>query len=52
MACADACKVTYAEVEKFDSAEMKMAAKKLRECEQSCRNMVAQMKSSAGYKAS
>ncbi len=51
MACADACKTTYAEVEKFDSDEMKVAAKKLRECEKSCREMVAQMKTSAGYKA-
>ena len=51
MACAEACKSTYPEVEKFDSDEMKMAAKKLRECEKSCREMVAMMKSGAGYKA-
>jgi hypothetical protein len=42
-ACAEACKTTAAEVEKFDSAEMKAAAKTLRECERSCRSMVASM---------
>ncbi len=41
--CAEACKVTAAEVEKFDSAEMKAAAKTLRECERSCRTMAAHM---------
>lgn len=51
MACAEACKTTVAEVEKFDSDEMKMAARKLRECEKSCREMVAQMKSSSSYRA-
>ena len=42
-ACAEACKTTAAEVEKFDSEEMKHAAKKLRECEKSCRSMVVAM---------
>lgn len=42
-ACADACKATAAEVGKFDAAEMKAAAKSLRECEKSCRAMVASM---------
>lgn len=42
-ACADACKATVMEVEKFDSTEMKDAAKKLRDCERSCRSMVAAM---------
>jgi hypothetical protein len=49
--CADACKATYAEVEKFDSEQMKMTAKKLRECERSCREMVAQMRGASGYRA-
>jgi hypothetical protein len=52
--CADACRATVAEVEKFDSAEMQAAAKKLRECEKSCRTMVANMKmqsGSGGFKA-
>jgi hypothetical protein len=43
-ACAEACKATAAEVEKFDSETMKAAAKKLHDCEQSCREMVASMK--------
>ena len=51
MACAEACKATCAEVEKFDSEQMKMTAKKLRECERSCREMVAQMKGGSGYRA-
>ncbi len=42
-ACAEACKETVAEVSKFDSTEMKMAAKKLIECEKSCRAMVEHM---------
>ncbi len=42
-ACADACKATAAEVEKFDSPEMKAAAKSLRRCETSCREMVKAM---------
>jgi len=46
-ACADACKATAAEVGKFDSAEMQAAAKALRDCEQSCRKMVANMKSTS-----
>jgi hypothetical protein len=45
-ACAEACKTTAAEVGKFDSAPMKAAAKALRECEQSCRTMVASMRAS------
>jgi hypothetical protein len=43
-ACAEACRKTAAVVEKFDSAEMKRAAEKLRACEKSCTNMVAVMK--------
>ncbi len=43
-ACAEACKATAAEVERFDSEEMKRAAQKLRECERSCREMVANMR--------
>lgn len=42
-ACAEACKVTAAEVGKFDMPEMKMAAKMLIACEKSCREMVAAM---------
>jgi hypothetical protein len=45
MACAEACKDTLAEVGKFDSDEMKTAAKSLKACEDSCRAMVAAMKS-------
>ena len=41
--CAEACKVTAAEVSKFDSPEMKLAVKKLNECEKSCRAMVEHM---------
>lgn len=41
--CAEACKDTAAEVDKFDSHEMKDAVKKLHHCEQSCRDMVAHM---------
>jgi len=41
MSCAEACKVTAAEVEKFDSPEMKKAAQALEACEKSCRAMVA-----------
>ncbi len=41
--CADACRVTAAEVEKFDGPEMKAAAKSLRACETSCREMVKAM---------
>jgi len=41
--CADACKATATEVEKFDSPEMKAAAKSLRTCEASCREMVKAM---------
>jgi len=43
-ACADACKATAAEIERFDSGEMRMTAKKLHECEHSCREMVEHMK--------
>ena len=42
-ACAEACKATAAEVGKFDSPEMKAAAKTLLACEKSCREMVAHM---------
>lgn len=42
-ACAEACKNTAAEVDRFDSHEMKDAVKKLRKCEESCRDMVAKM---------
>lgn len=47
-ACAEACKVTAAEVGRFNSREMQMAAQKLRECEKSCRNMVADMRAKSG----
>jgi hypothetical protein len=50
-ACADACRDTVAEVGKFDSDEMKAAAEKLRKCEKSCRDMVADMRSKGGLKA-
>jgi hypothetical protein len=43
-ACAEACQATAAEVERFDSPEMKTAARTLRECERSCREMVASMR--------
>jgi hypothetical protein len=43
-ACADACQTTAAEVERFDDATMKAAAKSLRACEKSCREMVASMR--------
>jgi len=43
-ACAEACKATAAEVGRFDSTEMKAAAKMLLDCEKSCREMVAHMK--------
>jgi len=49
--CADACKATAAEVEKFDSEEMKAAAKTLRACEKSCREMVASMASRTDLRA-
>jgi len=42
-ACADACKATLAVVSKFDSEEMKAAAKELARCEKSCRAMVEAM---------
>jgi len=42
--CAEACKATANEVEKFESEEMKHAAKKLQECERSCRAMVTAMR--------
>ena len=42
-ACADACATTAAEVEKFDSPPMMAAAKALRTCEKSCKEMVAAM---------
>jgi hypothetical protein len=51
LACAEACKATATEVEKFESEEMKHTAKHLRECERSCRAMVAAMASSSGLKA-
>jgi hypothetical protein len=41
--CADACHATASEVEKFDAPEMKAAAKSLRACEASCREMVKAM---------
>jgi len=47
-ACAEACKATAAEVGRFDSAEMKAAVQKLRECERACRTMVADMRAKAG----
>jgi hypothetical protein len=50
-ACADACKATAAEVGKFDSAEMKAAARSLRDCEKSCRAMVANMASKTDLRA-
>lgn len=49
-ACAEACRTTAAEVGRFDSQPMKDAARKLHECEQSCRTMVANMRS-GGLKA-
>ncbi len=42
-ACASACATTATEVEKFDSPEMKAAAKELRACEKSCHDMVKAM---------
>ena len=42
-ACAESCKETAAVVEKFDSPEMKAAAKALHACEDSCRAMVKAM---------
>jgi len=42
-ACAEACRDTAAVVEKFDSPEMKAAAKSLRACEKSCMEMVKAM---------
>ena len=50
-ACAESCKTTAAEIEKHNSEPMKAVAKKLRECEASCRTMVANMKSSTGIHA-
>ncbi|MDB5352540.1 MAG: hypothetical protein JWN86_3787 [Planctomycetota bacterium] len=41
--CAEACRATAAEVEKFDAPEMKAAARSLRVCEASCRDMVKAM---------
>ena len=41
--CAEACRATATEVEKFDSPEMKAAVKSLRACEKSCTEMVAAM---------
>jgi hypothetical protein len=43
-ACAEACQTTAAEVERFDDPTMKAAAKALRTCEKSCREMVASMR--------
>jgi len=48
MACAEACKSTVAEIAKFDSEEMKVAAQALRTCEKSCLAMVDSMKSHHG----
>jgi hypothetical protein len=42
-ACAEACKDTLAVVSKFDSEEMKAAARSLARCEKSCREMVKAM---------
>ena len=42
-ACADACHATLASVSKFDSEEMKAAAKDLARCEKSCRAMIEAM---------
>ena len=42
-ACAEACKATLAVISKFDSDEMKTAAKALARCEKSCRTMVEAM---------
>jgi len=47
-ACAEACRATAAEVARFDSAEMQAAVQKLRECEKSCRTMVADMRAKSG----
>ena len=49
--CAEACKTTAAEVDKFDTEAMKALAKKLRECERSCRTMVASMRSNSEIRA-
>lgn len=51
-ACAEACKDTAAVVEKFDSPEMKAAAKSLRTCEASCREMVKAMGGHAHHEES
>jgi hypothetical protein len=49
-ACAEACKDTAAECDKFGSDEaMKAAVKTLRDCEKSCRSMVASMSGHAGH---
>lgn len=42
-ACAEACAATAAEVGKFDDEQMTRAAKALKECERSCREMVRAM---------
>jgi len=42
-ACAEACHATAMVVQGFDSPEMKAAAKSLRACEASCRDMVKAM---------
>lgn len=50
-ACAEACRTTAAEVGKFDSEEMQATAKSLRDCEKSCRSMVAHMKGNSELRA-
>jgi hypothetical protein len=42
-ACAEACRITATEVEKFDSDFMKRASQSLRNCERSCTEMVRAM---------
>ena len=48
-ACADACRITATEIEKFSEPEMKAAAKALRDCEASCTAMVKMMKDHEGH---
>ena len=42
-ACGEACASTLAQVQSFDSPEMKKVAEHLKRCEASCRKMVAAM---------
>lgn len=48
-ACAEACKATAAECEKFHDDTMRAAVKSLRECERACRTMSASMATHAGH---